>query len=173
MRYSCSGRGGRTNSTCGDFGCISIIFRNLQAIEQLEQAKALAEEVGNETIRSQWLATKNLAACFKRLGQIEKAVELFEHCLVISKTKAYRKSHPDFIFDDGVIFPLILLNSVIAAGTHEHSLSYLSVCLSRWCLMPNAVWQTPWSLWTSNRLPRAGISSAWARAGPQNAGALS
>jgi len=102
--------------TCVDDG--------LQAIEQLEQAKALAEEVGNETIGSQWLATKNLADCFQRLGQIEKAVELFQHCLVISKTKAYRKSHPDFIFDDGEIFQF-LGRSFLYLGQFEKALGFL------------------------------------------------
>jgi tetratricopeptide (TPR) repeat protein len=102
----------------------SCVDDGLQAIEQLEQAKALAEEVGNETIRSQWRATKNLAACFERLGQIEKAVQLFEHCLVISKTKAYRKSHPDFIFDDGEIFQF-LGRSFLYLGQFEKALGFL------------------------------------------------
>jgi len=66
----------------------SCVDDGLKAIEKFEQAKAMAEELGNEKIGSQWLATFNLAACFQSLGHIEKAVELFEHCLVISKTKA-------------------------------------------------------------------------------------
>jgi len=107
-----------------DTSVSSCVDDGLQAIEQLEQAKALAEEVGNEKIGSQWLATFNLAACFTRLGQIEKAVELFEHCLVISKTKAYRKLHPDFIVSDGEIFQC-LGRSFMYLGQYEKALGFL------------------------------------------------
>jgi len=102
----------------------SFVDDGLQAIEKFEQAKAMAEEVGNEKIGSQWLATFNLAACFTRLGQIEKAVELFEHCLVISKTKAYRKLHPDFIVSDGEIFQF-LGRSFMYLGQYEKALGFL------------------------------------------------
>ena len=102
----------------------SCVDDGLKAIEKFEQAKAMAEELGNEKIGSQWLATFNLAACFQSLGHIEKAVALFEHCLVISKTKAYRKLKPDFIVDDGEVF-LSLGSSFMYLGQYEKALGFL------------------------------------------------
>jgi tetratricopeptide (TPR) repeat protein len=97
--------------------------RNAQkAIQKFEQAKKLAEELGD--LGSQWNATFQLGVCFSSLGEAEKAMHLYEKCLEISKEKAYRKSNARFMVDEAIVYHCMGANS-IEMGENEKGLKFL------------------------------------------------
>jgi tetratricopeptide (TPR) repeat protein len=97
--------------------------RNAQkAIQKFEQAKKLAEELGD--LGSQWNVTFQLKVCFSSLGAAEKAMHLYEKCLEISKEKAYRKSNARFMVDEAIVYHCMGANS-IEMGENEKGLKFL------------------------------------------------
>jgi tetratricopeptide (TPR) repeat protein len=100
----------------------SIVDNGLKAIEQLEQAKALAEEMDNK--ESLWVSTFNLAVTIMGLGQIEKSVALFKQCLVVSKRKGYRKLCPHWTLDEAIVHRF-LGNCLMILGKYEQALESL------------------------------------------------
>ncbi len=100
----------------------SIVDNGLKAVAQLEQAKALAEEMDDK--ESVWVSTFNLAVTLTGLGQIEEAVDLFKQCLVVSKRKGYRKLCRDWTLDDAIVHRF-LGNSLMVLGKYEQALEYL------------------------------------------------
>ena len=79
----------------------SIVDNGLKAIEQLEQSKALAEEMDDK--ESLWVSTFHLAVTITGLGQIEKSIDLFKQRLVVSKRKGYRKLCPRWALDEAIV----------------------------------------------------------------------
>jgi len=138
----------------------SIVDNGLKAIEELEKAKAIAEEMDDK--ESVWVSTFNLAVTLTGLGQIEEAVDLFKQCLVVSNRKGYRKLCPKwtleeegFIDDSATFFSCfsrhllqVRARSLFVRVPVLHSLSlFVRVCVF---LMHNAVWQTPWTICRSS-----------------------
>ena len=100
----------------------SIVDNGLKAIEQLEQAKALAEEMDDK--EGLWVSTFHLAVTITGLGRIEKSVDLFKQCLVVSKRKGYRKLCPKWTLDEAIVHRF-LGHSLMILGKYEQALESL------------------------------------------------
>jgi hypothetical protein len=66
-----------------------------------EQAKTLPEEMDDK--EDLWVSTFHLVVTITGLGQIEKSVDLFKQCLVISKRKGYRKLYPKWTLNKTIV----------------------------------------------------------------------
>jgi len=100
----------------------SIVDNGLKAIEELEKAKAIAEEMDDK--EGLWVSTFHLAVTITGLGQIEKSVDLFKQCLVVSKRKGYRKLCPKWTLDEAVVHRF-LGHSLMILGKYEQALESL------------------------------------------------
>jgi len=86
----------------------SCVENGLKAIENFEQAKALAEFLGD--IKGQWTSSFGLGIILASLGQIEKSVDLMEQCLVISRKQGHSRQT---MLDEGIVYRYLGQNFMV------------------------------------------------------------
>jgi len=97
----------------------SCVEHGLKSIENFEQAKALAEFLGD--IKGQWTSSFGLGIILASLGQIEKSVDLMEQCLVISRKQGHSRQT---MLDEGIVYRYLGHNFMVL-GQYEKAMEFL------------------------------------------------